>query len=108
MRIERDEEKFGDKAFFETVSKNIAYYRKNHRNPQFYQEQLTQLRLAEEIKISRSLISAIESQKHYVEFSMAIVNRCSKVCCIPVYYYFLEEPPEEFYNQDFINNNHKK
>ncbi len=101
MRLEKNERKFKDKETIKMVSRNIAFYRKHHRNPKYFNKQLTQLALAEEILVSRSLISSIESEAFFVEFSLPVVNRCSKVCNIPLHWYFLPEPPKEFYqNKD--------
>ena len=97
MRLKPNEEKFGDIELYKLVSRNIKFYREHNKNPKYYEKKLTQLLLAEEAEISRSLISSIESEKYYIEFSISIVNRIAKVCNIPIHYYFLKEPPKEFW-----------
>jgi len=97
MRLIENEEKFGDREMYKLVSKNIKFYREHNKNPKYFYKKLTQLLLAEETETSRSLISSIKSEKFYIEFSLAIVNRCAKICNIPLSYYFLKEPPEDFW-----------
>lgn len=103
MRIERNEDKFQDREFIRMVSHNIRFYRLNHRNPKYLDKKLTQLVMSEEMQISRSLLSNIESKKVYVEFSMAIINRASKICNIPASWYLMSQPPKEFYEGSFIH-----
>lgn len=87
---------------YKLVSRNIKFYREYNRNPKNLKEKLTQLKRAEETDISRSLLSSIESENYYIEYSLAVISRCSKVCCIPLNWYFLEEPPKEFYSNKKI------
>lgn len=99
MRLYENEEKFGDRALYQRISRNIKFYREHHRNPKYFDKKLSQIACAEEANISRSLLSGIESESFYLEFSIAVVNRLSIVCNIPLYWYFLEEPPKEFYEK---------
>lgn len=97
MRLYENEERFGDRALYKLLSSNVKFYREHHRNPKYFNKKLSQLACAEEAQISRSLLSSIESRSYYIEFSIAVLNRLSKVCNIPISWYFLETPPEEFY-----------
>lgn len=97
MRLNPNEQKFHDEEMYKIVSKNIKFYREHHRNSKYIDTKLTQMKMSEEAEISRSLLSGIESQKFYIEFSLSVVNRCAVVCNIPLYYYFLKEPPKEFF-----------
>lgn len=97
VRLKENEEKFGDIELYKLISKNIKFYREHNKNPKYFNKKLTQMALAEAAEISRSLISSIESEKYYIEFSISIVNRISKVCNIPLHYYFMKKPPEEFW-----------
>lgn len=97
MKLKANEEKFHDMEVYRLVAKNIKFYREHNKNPEFYDRKLTQMLLAEHAEISRSLISSIESEKFYIEFSINIVNRIAKICNIPLHYYFMEQPPEEFW-----------
>lgn len=97
MRLKQNEEKFHDIETYKLIAKNIKFYREHNKNPNYFNKKMTQFALAEEAQISRSLISSIESEKYYIEFSISIVNRIAKVCNIPLYYYFMNKPPEEFW-----------
>jgi len=97
MRLYENDEKFHDRATYQMISKNIRFYREHNKNPKYFAKKLTQMACAEEAGISRSLLSGIESENFYLEFSIAVVNRLSIVCNIPLHWYFLEQPPKEFY-----------
>ena len=93
MRLRENEEKYHDMEVFKMVAKNLKFYRLHHRNKKYFGKNLSQINAAEEMGISRSMLSGIESDNYYVEFSLSIVNRASVVYNIPLHYFFMKESP---------------
>lgn len=73
-----------DCYIYESVSKNIKYYRL-HNNSKFSKYgKITQEKLAELGDLSHSLISNIESAKVQQSFSLAVLYRISSVLEIDI------------------------
>ena len=64
-----------DYELYQTISKNIIYYRE--------QKGLTQVQLAEEAKISISYLSKIKAAGLNKSFSISVLNQIAKAAALP-------------------------
>lgn len=79
MKIKRSDD---SNNIYETISKNIKYYRKK--------KGLTQIELAEKVDLSHEFIRRIESKKGDKYFSIDTINRIAKALKIKIQYFFEE------------------
>lgn len=69
-----------DYELYQTISKNIKYYRE--------QKGLTQFQLAEEAKISISYLSKIEAAGLNKSFSISVLNQIANALDVDIFIFF--------------------